>query len=350
MPVPVLEQMRDELLALPGVGSSVMEISHRSKAFDQILDQTLADLKSLLKIPEGYSTIFLQGGSRLQFSMVPINLLRDSGKSAEYVITGTWGQSALVEAVKEGSTRVLWDGKKSNFSTLPQWSELSSSADAAYVHVTSNETIQGIQFHDDPTCFQAPVVSDMSSDFLSRPVDVSQYGLIYACAQKNAGPAGLTVVIIRDDLLAKGDAQMPGYLLYRNHAEGKSCYNTPPTFAIYAMGLVIRWLMNDIGGLDKMAALNRSKASLLYDVIDRFPGFYQGHAEKSVRSLMNATFRLPNEELEAAFLAEAKKAKCTDLKGHRSVGGIRASIYNAMPLEGVETLAGLMTSFAQKNS
>ncbi|HAN97283.1 MAG TPA: 3-phosphoserine/phosphohydroxythreonine transaminase [Planctomycetaceae bacterium] len=349
MPVSVLERMRDELLCLPGVGSSILEISHRSKAFDAILDRTIDDLKQLLGIPAGYSVLFLQGGSRLQFSMVPMNLLRDSGRTAQYVITGTWGKSALVEAVKEGKTEVLWDGKGGNYSQLPRWSDVKVSPEAAYLHVTSNETIQGIQFHDDPTGVAAPVVSDMSSDFLSRPVDVSQYGLIYACAQKNAGPAGVTVVIIRDDLLARGAESMPGYLLYRNHAEGKSCYNTPPTFAIYAMGLIVRWLLDDIGGLGKMAEANRSKAALLYDAIDRFPAFYQGHAEKSVRSMMNVTFRLPNEELEGAFLSEAKKAGCTDLKGHRSVGGIRASIYNAMPREGVETLASLMTSFAERH-
>lgn len=350
LPVPVLEQIRDEMLCLPGVGASVLEISHRSKAFDQILDRTIADLQQLLGIPEGYSIVFLQGGSRLQFSMIPMNLLRDSGQTAEYIVTGSWGKYALAEAKKEGSTKVLWDGKEGNYSTLPAWSSMGSSPDAAYVHMTTNETIQGVQFQSDPEGISAPVVADLSSDFLSRPVDVSKYGMIYACAQKNAGPAGVTVVIMRDELLAKGSETLPGYLLYRNHSEGKSCYNTPPTFAIYVMGLVIRWLLDDIGGLDKMAEHNRSKASLLYSLVDQFPSLYQGHAEKSVRSQMNVTFRLPSEALETEFLALAKTAGCTDLKGHRSVGGIRASIYNAMPVAGVEALAGVMKDFAAKHA
>lgn len=349
LPVPVLEQIRDEMLSLPGVGASILEISHRSKAFDLILDQTTADLQKLLSIPQGYSIAFLQGGSRLQFSMIPMNLLRDSGKTAEYVVTGSWGKYALAEAKKEGATKVLWDGKEGNYSTLPNLASLGSSADAAYVHLTTNETIQGVQFQTDPSGMAAPVVADLSSDFLSRPVDVSKYGMIYACAQKNAGPAGVTAVIMRDEWLPKGSESLPGYLLYRNHVEGKSCYNTPPTFAIYVMGLVIKWLLNEVGGLDKMAELNRSKAAILYNVIDQYPKLYQGHAEKSVRSMMNVTFRLPSEELEAQFLAAAKSASCTDLKGHRSVGGIRASIYNAMPVSGVETLAGVMRDFAAKH-
>lgn len=349
LPVSVLEQVRDELLCLPGVGASILEISHRSKAFDAILERTIADLRTLLAIPENYEVLFLQGGSRLQFSMIPMNLLRDSGMRADYVVTGTWGQSALVEAVKEGPTQVLWDGKSTNFSTLPDWGSLTPSSDSAYVHFTSNETIQGVQFQSEPpAAWKAPVVCDVSSDFLSRPIDVARYGLIYACAQKNAGPAGVTVVIIRKDLLERGSKDLPGYLLFRNHAEGNSCYNTPPTFAIYVVGLVVRWLLEEIGGLAKMAELNQAKAALLYQLIDQFPQVFQGHAALEHRSAMNVTFRLQNEAAEAEFLKMAKEAGCTDLKGHRSVGGIRASIYNAMPRAGVETLADVMRRFASK--
>ena len=348
LPVPVLEQIRDELLSLPGVGSSVLEISHRSKAFDEILKETESTLRTLLSVPDGYSVLFLQGGSRLQFSMIPMNFL-PPGKTADYLISGTWGKSALAEAKKVGDTRVAWDGSADNFSTLPDNSSLTWSENSAYVHITSNETIQGVQFQSEPQCGDVPLICDSSSDFLSRPIDVSQYGMIYACAQKNAGPAGVTVVIVRDDLLSQGDEQLPGYLLYRNHSKANSCYNTPPTFAVYVVGLVAKWLMNDIGGLEAVEKINHDKANKLYSVIDEFGSFYRGHAATDVRSKMNVTFRLPTEELEASFLAAAKNEGLTDLKGHRSVGGIRASIYNAMPVAGVELLAQFMRNYAKEN-
>lgn len=349
LPLPVLEQIRDEMLCLPGVGSSVLEISHRSKAFDEILVETEATLRKLLNIPEGYSVLFLQGGSRLQFSMIPMNFL-SPGKTADYLISGTWGKSALAEAKKVGDTQVAWDGSADNFSTLPDNGSLTWSENSAYVHITSNETIQGVQFQNEPACGTVPLICDSSSDFLSRPLDVGRYGMIYACAQKNAGPAGVTVVIVRDDLLAQGDDCLPGYLLYRNHAKAKSCYNTPPTFAVYVVGLVAKWLLDDVGGLEAVEKINHDKAGLLYSVIDEFDSFYRGHAAADVRSKMNVTFRLPTEDLEASFVSAAKTQGLSDLKGHRSVGGIRASIYNAMPLAGVESLAQFMRNFAKDNA
>ena len=350
LPVTVLEQIRDEMLALPGVGSSVLEISHRSKAFDEILNQTEASLRELLSIPEGYSVLFLQGGSRLQFSMIPLNFLQDSGRPADYLITGTWGKSALAEAKKVGEARVAWDGSPDNFNAIPSSSDPSWSEDSAYVHYTSNETIQGVQFTSEPECGTSPLICDASSDFLSRPLDISRYGMIYACAQKNAGPAGVTIAIIKDELLEQGADTLPGYLLYRNHAKAKSCYNTPPTFAVYVVGLIAKWLLNEVGGLAAIEKTNGEKAAKVYGVIDQHDTFYRGHAKKDVRSKMNVTFLLPTEELETQFLSGAKTEGLTDLKGHRSVGGIRASIYNAMPVEGVDALTKFMQDFANKNS
>jgi phosphoserine aminotransferase len=348
MPVPVLEQIQREMLALPGVGMSVLEISHRSKAFDAILAEAQALTRELFAVPENYRIIFLQGGAHLQFTMVAVNFLRDSGKTADYVITGSWGNAAIKEGQKQGATRIAWDGKDHNYSHLPKWSDLKFNPDSAYVHFTSNETIQGIQFRGEPDTAAAPLICDSSSDFLSRPIAVDRYGLIYACAQKNAGIAGVTMAIIRDDLVERAPKNLPGMLDYANFVKNDSRPNTPPVFAIYAFMLVARWLKNEIGGLKKMAELNERKAKLLYDVIDSAGGFYRPHARPDCRSQMNVTFRLPSEELEAAFLQEAKTLKLYDLKGHRSVGGIRASIYNAMPLEGAETLAGFMRDFVMR--
>ncbi len=349
LPLPVLEQAQRDLVCLPGCGASILEISHRSPQFIAILEDAEQRLRELLEIPANYRVLFLQGGSRLQFSMVPMNLLRGSGQAAEYVITGSWGKYALKEATREGETRVVWDGKQTNYDRLPQLGELPL-GDSAYVHLTSNETIQGVQFAEDPAADQATFVSDMSSDFLHRPVNVNSYGLIYACAQKNAGPAGVTVVIIREDLLTRSSDALPGYLNYREHAEAKSLYNTAPTFGIYIVGLVAKWLQEEVGGLPKMLERNKRKANLLYDVLDSSAGFYQGHSQSANRSLMNVTFRLPSEDLENAFLAEAEKQQLESLQGHRSVGGIRASIYNAMPIEGVEALRDFMVEFRDRHA
>ncbi len=349
LPLPVLEQAQREMLALPGVGISVMEVSHRSKAFESVLNEAATLLRELLGISQDYSILFLQGGSSLQFSMLPMNYLRGSEKPADYIVTGTWGSKALAEARREGPVNVAWDGKADKYARLPAASELKLTAGAPYVHMTSNETIQGVQFASDPEITNGPLVCDASSDFLWRPVDVNRYGMIYACAQKNAGISGVTAVIVRNDLLARGGKDLPAMLDYRVQAENGSMYNTPPTFAIYILMLVCRWLKNDIGGLAKMAQLNRDKSQLLYQVLDGSGGFYRGHAKTDCRSTMNVTFRLPSEELETAFATEAKGHKLVELKGHRSVGGIRASIYNAMPVAGVKALRDFMVDFQKKH-
>lgn len=350
MPVSVLEEAQRDLVAMPGEGMSVMEMSHRSKAFIAIMEQTEAGLRELLAIPDNYRVLFLHGGSRLQFSMVPMNLLGGEGNSADYIITGSWGANALKDAQREGDINVAWDGKPTNFDRLPEAGDLKLNPKASFVHYTSNETIQGVQFQEEPEVGDIPLVCDTSSDILSRPIPVEKYGLIYACAQKNAGPAGVTVVIIRDDLLERSPESLPGMLSYKVHAEAESAFNTPPCFAIYMVGLIAKWLKQDIGGLAAMHKLNQEKASLLYEVLDQSDGFFRGHAVPEYRSLMNVTFRLPTEELEKQFMDEAAKRDLVQLKGHRSVGGIRASIYNAMPIEGVQALRDHMLEFQAKHA
>jgi phosphoserine aminotransferase len=279
--------------------------------------------------------------------MIPMNLLR--GRSADYITTGSWGAKAFTEARREGSVRLAWDGKSADYNCVPKPEELDLDPAAAYAYFTSNETIQGVQFPHEPQTGDVPLACDASSDFLCRPLDMPRYGLLYACAQKNAGPAGVTVVILRDDLIDAVDEKMPGMLSYRNHAENNSCYNTPPTFGIYIVKLVTDWLINTVGGLEKMQTLNREKAALLYETIDASAGFYTPHALPDCRSLMNVTFCLPNDALQAQFIEQAAERSLHNLKGHRSVGGIRASIYNAMPREGVERLAEFMRTFCQAN-
>jgi phosphoserine aminotransferase len=330
---------------LPGAGISILEISHRSKAFEQIIQQTEDNLRKLLNIPSNYRVLFLQGGALLQFGMIPMNLIRGNGRSADYILTGTWSDKSMSEAKTQGGVRAAWNGKPTNWQRLPKQEELSLSSNAAYVYMCSNETIQGVQFQTEPQTGDVPLVCDASSDFLCRPLPIDRYGILFACAQKNAGPAGVTVVIMRDDLVSQSPADLPSMLSYKVLADGKSLLNTPPTFAIYMVKLVTDWLLNDIGGLDKMLELNRKKSALLYDAIDRSGGFYDGHAEPSCRSLMNVTFRLPDATLESQFLKEAQQRGLVELKGHRSVGGCRASIYNAMPLEGVELLRQFMLEF-----
>jgi phosphoserine aminotransferase len=350
LPLAVLEQAQREMLSLPGLGMSVLEISHRDPGFLAILQSAKARVRRLLAVPDRYRILFLQGGSRLQFSMVPMNLLRGSGRTADYVLTGSWGKMALDEARREGKTRVAWNGNETGYDRVPPAGALDLDPDAAYVHVTSNETIEGVQFSTEVDSGEAPLVCDASSDFLSRPLPIDRYGLIYACAQKNAGPSGVTIVILREDLLERCDNALPGYLNYRGHAENDSLFNTPPTFAVYIVDLVCRWLEDEVGGLRKIAERNRAKAKLLYDAIDESGGFFRGHAQPESRSLMNVTFRLPNKELEKGFLAAAEERKLIGLKGHRSVGGIRASIYNAMPIDGVERLAEHMRQFRNRSS
>lgn len=347
LPEAVLKKAQEELLCLPGVGASVLEISHRSQTFIDIANQAEANLRSLLQIPDDYAVLLLQGGSRLQFSMVPMNLA-GNGKTSSYVLTGSWGKNALSEAKKVGPTEVAFTSAESNFNRLPKPGEIKVSPDAAYVHYTSNETIEGVQFPTEPEVGNVPLVCDASSEFLYKPLNIPKYGLLYACAQKNAGPAGVTVVVIRKDLLERSQDSLPGYCNYKIHADAESMWNTPPTFAIYVLKLVTDWLKDEIGGLDKMYERNKRKAARLYEVLDQHPELYQGHAEKESRSLMNVTFRLPSEDLTNEFVKEAKARQLTDLKGHRSVGGIRASIYNAMPESGVEALREFMVDFASR--
>jgi phosphoserine aminotransferase len=349
LPLPALEEAQHDLLALPGTGMSILEISHRSKRFQQIIDQAEANLRKLLAIPAEYDVLFLQGGAQLQFAMVAMNFLRGTGKSADYVLCGTWGKKAMDEAKTQGPVRPAWDGKAGNYNRMPAAGELKLDANAAYVHITSNETIQGIQFPAEPAVGNVPLFCDSSSDFLCRPVDMPKYGILYACAQKNAGPAGVTVVIIRKDLVERSPGDLPSMLSYKVMAAEKSLYNTPPCFGIYIVKLVTDWLLQSIGGLEKMAEINRGKAKLLYDAIDQSGGFYQGHAEPASRSIMNVAFRLAKPELDEPFLKQAAERGLCELKGHRSVGGCRASIYNAMPVEGVQLLRDFMLEFCAKN-
>ncbi|NLY02056.1 MAG: 3-phosphoserine/phosphohydroxythreonine transaminase [Rhodopirellula sp.] len=349
LPLSALEQAQRDLLALPGVGISILEISHRSKAFEAIIEQAEANLRTLLSIPSNYRILFLQGGALLQFAMIPMSLLRGQGKSADYIHTGTWAKKAMQQAKFQGGVRVAWDGSAASFKRMPSQEELDIRGGASYVHMTSNETIQGIQFQKTPDAGSVPLVCDASSDFLSRPLDISKYGILYACAQKNAGPAGVTVIIIRDDVLEGMPTDLPSMLNYKELADSKSLLNTPPTFAVYMVKLVTDWLINDIGGLEKMHRINQEKAALLYEAIDQCSGFYEGHADTASRSLMNVTFRLPTPELESQFVKGAASRGLVELKGHRSVGGCRASIYNAMPVDGVQALRDFMLEFSEAN-
>jgi phosphoserine aminotransferase len=347
LPLPVLKKAQEELLCLPGAGASVMEISHRSKAFEPIIEGAEANVRTLLKVPDNYRILFLQGGALLQFGMIPMNLL--GGKSADYVVTGSWTTKALSEAKIVGKTNVIWSGKDLSFKRKPTASELKINADAAYVYICSNETIEGVHYPDIPDTGSVPLVCDSSSDMFCRPLDITKFGLIYACAQKNVGPAGVTMVIIQDDLVERSPDTLPSLLHYKKLAEQKSMLNTPPCFAVYMVKLVTEWLLNDMGGLERVHAFNKEKAALLYDVIDQSNGYYKGHADKEYRSIMNVPFRLPSEELDKKFESEAKSAGLIMLSGHRSVGGLRASIYNAMPREGVVALCNFMREFAKKN-
>lgn len=346
LPVPVLEEAQRDMLSLPGVGMSVMEISHRSKTFDEIIGRTEASLRDLLKIPDNYKVLFLQGGASLQFSMVPVNLLPADG-SADYVLTGSWGKKALKEAKKVGAVNVAATMADGGFTRVPAREEMSLNPHAAYVHITSNETIEGVQWKHEPDAGDVPLVADASSDILSRELDVDKYGVIYAGAQKNMGPSGVTLVILRDDLLQRVPENLPAMLDYRIHVENKSLYNTPNTWGIYIIGLVCKWLQ-DQGGIAGMERQNEEKARMIYDAIDA-TDFYRGHADVDCRSPMNVTFRLPAEELDKKFVAEATAQGLDGLKGHRSVGGIRASIYNAFPRAGVEALVSFMKDFERRN-
>jgi phosphoserine aminotransferase len=342
LPLSVLEAIRRDLVALPSVGMSILEISHRSGAFESILAQAEGEIRTLAGVPPNYRVLFLQGGASLQFSMVPMNLLTE-GATADYIDTGAWAEKAIKEARKVGNVNVAATTKADNYSRIPSPAELNVTPGAAYVHMTSNNTIEGTEWTSLPDVGAAPLVSDTSSDMFSRPIDVPRHALIYAAAQKNIGPAGATVVIVRDDLLPRSRSSLPAMLNYAVHAENRSRYNTPPVFAIYTLGLVMKWLLAQ-GGLSAIAEVNQRKAATLYAEIDR-SGFYRGTAKKDSRSLMNVTFRLATEELETQFVEAAASVGLDSLKGHRSVGGLRASIYNAFPEEGVDALVAFMKEF-----
>jgi phosphoserine aminotransferase len=345
LPLPVLEEIQRDLVSLPGVGMSILEISHRSATFESILAQAEADVRALAGIPANYKVLFLQGGASLQFSMVPMNLLT-AGATADYIDSGSWADKAIKEAKKVGSVNVAATTKAENYSRVPAQAELKLTPGAAYVHMTSNNTIEGTEYKALPAVGDAPLVSDTSSDMFSRPIDVAKHALIYSGAQKNMGPAGVTVVIVRDDMLPRSQKTLPTMLNYAVHAENGSMYNTPPAFAVYALGLVMKWLMAQ-GGLPAIARVNERKAGKLYAEIDR-TGFYRGTARPDCRSLMNVTFRLGTEDLEKAFIKDSTAAGLDGLKGHRSVGGMRASIYNAFPEEGVDALVAFMKEFERK--
>lgn len=345
LPLPVLEKARDELVDFQGSGMSIMEMSHRGKIFDKVIKDAEAILRRLMGISEEYAILFLPGGASQQFAMVPQNLLLP-GTAADYVDTGSWAGKAIAEAKIVGKVNVVWSGKKDNYMVAPKPADLSFDPKAAYVHICSNETIGGIRLAEFPET-KAPLVADMSSDIMSRVIDVSRFGLIYAGAQKNLGPSGMAVVILRKDLAERCPETVNLFYRYRTHMPEPSLYNTPNTWAIYLFKLVAEWVEAG-GGVAAMQKRNEEKAALLYAAIDSSP-FWKPCVDKSSRSIMNVTWRLPSEELEKRFVKEATAAGLDGLKGHRSVGGIRASIYNAFPLEGVKALVSFMQDFAQKN-
>lgn len=346
LPEPVLETIQRDLLALPGLGMSILEISHRSAYVDQLMAETEDRLRQLLGLPADWHVLFLQGGASLQFTMLAMNFLA-AARPAAYADSGAWAQKAHEAAAQLGPVVAAWSGKDSHYTRMPAAHELACS-EASYLHLTSNETIQGIALQDDLDLNGVPVICDMSSDLLSRPLQIDRYRMIYAGAQKNLGPAGVTLVLLHQELLAQQQANLPTMLDYQTFVKSGSRYNTPPVFAIYVLNQVLGWLMAQ-GGLSAMHARNRAKAERLYAVIDQSQGFYAGHAAAAHRSLMNVTFRLPTPELEKAFLAQAAAQGMDGLKGHRAVGGLRASIYNAFPSEGVEALCALMQDFQRQH-
>ena len=346
LPLEVLEEIKDSFLNFGGSGMSITEISHRSALFDDVINDAVARTRRLLKLDDKFHVLFIQGGASLQFCMIPLNLLKE-GDTADYVNTGTWSTKAIKEAQIVGKTiEVVASSEDKNFSCIPK--NISFNSNAVYAHITSNNTIKGTQWASYPETGGVPLIADMSSDIMSRPVDVDKFGLIYAGAQKNIGPAGVCMVIIRDDMLKRVPDTLPSMLKYTTYASKNSMLNTPPCFAIYMIQLVMKWLDESVGGLEKMEKMNQTKARKLYEAIDS-SGFYQGTAETESRSLMNVTFRLPDEALEKQFVEQALKNGMGGLKGHRSVGGCRASIYNAVPLAAIEVLVDFMKHFEQKN-
>ena len=346
LPVPVLEQVRDEMRDHHGSGMSIIESSHRGPEYSEIHQQAGSLMKELLGLGDEYKVMFIQGGATMQFSMIPLNLLA-GGKKADYTLTGTWSKKAIADAKMIGDVNVVYDGTDEKFMTLPAAADVKASAGSEFLHLTSNETIGGVQWQEWPDV-DVPIIADMSSDFLSRRVPVEKFGMIYGGVQKNLGPAGMAIVIIRDDLLAKCSKDLTAYLRYDIHADKDSLYNTPPVFPIYVSKLVLEYLKKN-GGLPWAEKLAAKRSSLIYGMMDQHPEFYRCPVAKHCRSKMNVVWRLPSEDLEKKFVAEAKAEGMSGLKGHRSVGGCRASIYNAMSIEGAETLASFMDAFAKKN-
>jgi len=347
LPQEVLEKAQQQLVDFRDSGMSIMEMSHRSAIFDEVHNEAIALLKKLYAIPENYEVLFLQGGASLQFTMVPMNFLSTDQK-ASYVLSGSWSEKAFKEAKFFGTPVEAASTKENQYRHIPALADIQFNEDDAYVHITSNNTIYGTQWKHYPNTGNVPLVADMSSDILSKPIDIQKFGLIYAGAQKNLGPSGVTVVIIRKDLLEKANKNIPTMLKYTTHADSNSLYNTPPTFGIYMLGEVLKWVESN-GGVAAVEKHNELKAKVIYDAIDNSNGFYKGHATPESRSLMNITFRVTDEELEKLFLAEAKAAGFVGLNGHRSVGGCRASTYNAVPLEACEALRDFMVDFQQKH-
>lgn len=346
LPLPVLEQAQNELLSYGNSGMSVMELSHRSGLFTDIITKAEQLLKEVMQIPDNYKVLFMQGGASQQFAMVPMNLLVKSGK-ADFVNTGSWSKKAISEAKKYGEVRVIASSEDENYTYIPKVEKNMIDPEADYLHITTNNTIEGTAFFDLPETGDVPLVADMSSNILSMEMDISKFGLIYAGAQKNIGPAGLTVVIIREDLIGQAPENCPTMLDYKTFSDSDSLYNTPPTFAIYMAKLVFEWV-KELGGIKEMERINREKAQMLYNYIEA-SDFYASPVKKESRSIMNIPFIIPERDLDAAFVKEAKERGLETLKGHRSVGGMRASVYNAMPVEGVEELVSFMKEFENKH-
>ena len=347
LPEEVLLEAQKDFYSYKGSGMCIMEMSHRGKIFDQVIKEAEADLRKLLNIGDDYAVLFLQGGATLQFSMVPLNLMPPKNK-ADYIVTGSWAKKAVKEGKRSGAVNIAATTESDGFTRIPKQSELKLDPDASYVHFTSNNTIYGTQWKSEPEVGNVPLVCDASSDILHKKIDINKYGLLYAGAQKNIGPAGVVVVIIRKDLLERSADSLHTYMNYKIHVDGNSLYNTPATFGIYMSGLVFKWLLN-MGGLDEMYKRNVEKSKILYEAIDASGGYFKGTAAVEDRSLMNVTYRLPSEDLEKKFIEEAKKKGFDGIKGHRSVGGIRASIYNAFPKKGVEDLVSFMDEFKKNN-
>lgn len=344
LPKYALDRAHQELYNFSNTGMSVMEISHRSKEFNDLILEAESLLRELLKIPADYQVVFLPGGASLQFDLIPVNFLGSNG-SADYIVTGGWGERALEEACKVGSARIAFSGKSENYRTIPKDHQISLDPKASYIHLTTNNTLYGTQWHHLPECRGIPLIADMSSDIASRPIDISKFSMIYAGAQKNLGPSGVVVAIIQDKFLEHIPQNLPTLFSYRAHCEHKSLLNTPNTWGIYMLRNVLAWIQQE-GGVETLSARNKYKAHLVYDLIDKYPSFYLGHADKESRSLMNITWKLPSKDLEDEFLKGAESRQLIGLKGYRTVGGIRASTYNALPIESAKALAAYMDAFA----